>query len=362
MNTKNTPNIYFCFGSDNFSIQEILHEHKARLRDKNSNADINDFDFADTENRFELEKNIKNTLRSGSLFCADKFTVIRNFWSTQRKGKKKDIEAKEEDGKENKKGSFEEFLLEYLEKMSSRDRIFFLESRDLDKRGRAYKVLENLVRGGKAERQEFSVPLGFQFNAWLEARMRRCGGKISKANVDFLAMILGKGMEQRERGGEVIAAYDLYQAAGEIDKLITHADGREIIKEDILLMVSAGSDMNIFNLIESIGRRDKNKALSILSGQLEKGFNENYVLAMLAYHFRNLISIRSLLDENLNAGEITRRTKLHPTIVEKNIKYARSFSMHSLLLIYEKLYNADIGIKTGKMEPELALDILIAAI
>lgn len=362
MSIKNIPSISFWFGSDDFSMQEILHEEKVRLREKNPNSDINDFDFADAESRFELEKKIMSALRGGSLFCADKFAVIRNFWSTQRKSRKKDDEAAEEDNKENKKAGFEEFLLEYLQRINSHDRIFFLESRDLDKRGRAYKVFEELVKKGQAEKKGFSVPLGFQFNVWLEARMRTRGGKISKADLDFLAMLLGRGMEQRERGGAVIAAYDLYQAAGEIDKLITHADGGEITREDILLMVSASSDMNIFNLIESIGKRDKNRALSILSGQLEKGFNENYILTMLAYHFRNLINIRSLLDENTGASEIAQRTKIHPMAVEKNIKYARSFSAHNLLLIYEKLYSADISIKTGKMEPELALDILIAVI
>lgn len=361
MNAKNIPSIHFWSGNDDFSMQEILHEEKVRLREKNSNADINDFDFADAESRFELEKKARNALRDGSLFCVDKFTVIRNFWSTQRKSKKKDDEEAE-DNRKNKRADFEEFLLEHLQRMNSHDRIFFLESRDLDKRGRAYKVFEGLVKKGRVEKKAFSVPLGFQLNAWLEARMKQRGGKISKADLDFLAMLLGRGMEQRERGGAVIAAYDLYQAAGEIDKLITHADGGEITREDVLLMVSASSDMNIFNLIESIGRRDKNRALNILSGQLEKGFNENYILTMLAYHFRNLINIRSLLDESAGAGEIARRTKMHPMIVEKNIKYARSFSLHNLLLIYEKIYSADISIKTGKMEPELALDMLIAAI
>ena len=49
-------------------------------------------------------------------------------------------------------------------------------------------------------------------------------------------------------------------------------------------------------------------------------------------------------------------------VVEKNIRYARALKAEQLVLIYEKLHGADLGIKTGRMEPELALDILIAAI
>jgi DNA polymerase-3 subunit delta len=175
-------------------------------------------------------------------------------------------------------------------------------------------------------------------------------------------MLLGRGMEQKEKGGQLVAAYDLHQAANEIDKLISYCDGREMEKDDIMLLVSASCDMNIFNLIESIGKKDRSRALAILSGQIREGFNENYILTMLVYHFRNLINIKSLLGEGLGAGEISRRTKIHPMVVEKNIAYCRSLKEENLLMIYEKLYSADLNIKTGKMEPELALDILIAVI
>jgi DNA polymerase-3 subunit delta len=148
----------------------------------------------------------------------------------------------------------------------------------------------------------------------------------------------------------------------EIDKLIAFADGREIRRADIELLVSGREDMNIFSLIESLGRRDKSRALLLLSGQIREGFSEHYLLTMLVYHFRNLLSIQSLLSQGLGAEEIARRTRIHPFVVEKNLAYARNLSEEHLLLIYDKLCAADLNIKTGKMEPELALDLLLAAI
>jgi DNA polymerase-3 subunit delta len=237
-----------------------------------------------------------------------------------------------------------------------------LESRDIDKRSRAYKFFEELSKNKKIQKKEFPMPLGFKFNVWLEERIENRGGKISKTNLDLLAMLLGRGMEQKEKSGQLVTAYDLHQAGSEIDKLISYCDGREIEKGDITLLVSASSDMNIFSLIESIGKKDKNRALAILSGQIREGFNENYILTMLVYHFRNLISIKSLLNDGLGAGEISKMTKIHPMVVEKNIAYCRNLKEENLVMIYEKLYSADLSIKTGKMEPELALDILIAVI
>lgn len=358
MQEGDKKNIYFWFGNDDFSMQESLAGEKQKMLEKSSSADINDFDFANTDNRFELEQKVCNTLKGSSLFSSEKLTVIRNFWSTQRKTKESQSDAGEEKKNRN---TFEDFLIDYIDKINSDDKIFFLESRNMDKRSKGYKFFEELSKKGKIEKKEFTMPLGFKFNAWLEERIKKCGGKISKANLEFLAMLLGKGMEQKERG-EIIAAYDLYQASSEIDKLIAYCDGKEIGKEDILMLVSGREDMNIFDLLESLGKRDKRRAISILSGQLKEGFNENYILTMLVYHFRNLIMIKSLINNGLGSGEIASRTKIHPMVVEKNIGYARQLKEENLIMIYEKLYSADLSIKTGKMEPELALDLLIAAI
>ncbi|MFA7170000.1 MAG: DNA polymerase III subunit delta [Candidatus Paceibacterota bacterium] len=357
-------NIKFWFGSDNFSMLEVLREEKLLMLQKNKNADIADFDFSETESRFDLENRIKEALRGNSLFSSDKLTVIRNFWSSQRKTKKSEDDAEKDDDneKQDKKNDFENFLLSYIEQISSQDKIFFLEKKNLDKRSRAYKTFENMIKNGKIQRREFAMPVGFKLNIWLAERIEKKGGKISKSNLDLLAMFLGKGMEQKERNGDLVVAYDLYQAAGEIDKLIAYCDGKEIERSDIFLLVSTSSDMNIFNLIESIGKKDKARALAILSGQIKEGFNENYILTMLVYHFRNLINIKSFLDRGFGASEIAKRTRMHPMVVEKNISYARNLKENYLVMIYEKLYGADLSIKTGKMEPELALDLLLAVI
>lgn len=354
-------NISFLFGNDDFSIQELLSAEKGSMREKNPNADIGDFDFAFAPSRFELEGSVRNSLRSGSLFASEKMTIIRNFWAGKKPSKEKDG-ADAETGKSDNKSDLEDFLLEYMAGIGPNDKIFFVEPKNIDKRSRAFKFFEGLKGDPRFVSREFVLPIGFQLNAWLEERIRKSQGKISKANVELLAIMLGKGMEQRERGGEVVAAYDLHLAALEIDKLIAYADGREISKEDIGLLVSGREDMNIFNLIESLGRRDKARALAILTGQIREGFNENYILTMLVYHFRNLLSIKALANQGMDAGEIASRTRIHPRVVEKSLGYARNLQEENLVLIYGKLASADSSIKTGKMGPELALDLLVAAI
>ena len=60
-------------------------------------------------------------------------------------------------------------------------------------------ALEKLAKENKLSKKEFAMPLGFKFNVWLEERIKSRGGRISKTNLDLLAMLLGKGMEQKEK-------------------------------------------------------------------------------------------------------------------------------------------------------------------
>lgn len=358
MRADKQKNIKLWFGNDTFSIASLLLERRTEFLRKNLDAEVGVFDFSVGENRNDLEKKLYNTLRGASLFNSEKIIIIKNFFSSKKNRK----DEQEEVGVEvtEVKKDFEESLFETVSKNYS-DQIFFIEESSLDKRSRAFKFFEKILKEDRAEQREFSIPLHFEFNSWLEKTIKEKGGKVSKKTVDFLAMILGKGMEQKERGS-VIAAYDLFQSSMEIDKLIAYCDGDEISEEDILLLVSASSDMNIFNLIESIGKKNRKRAIEILSGQIEQGFNENYILTMLVYHFRSLIMVKSLTDEGMSVDEIIRKTKIHPMVVQKNIHYCRSLSSEYLLAVYRKLYNADASIKNGTMDPELTLDLLVAVI
>lgn len=358
MSTENRKNIKLWFGSDDFSISSLLREHKSEFLKKNRNAETSTFDFSAGENRNDLERKLYNALRGASLFSSEKIVIIKSLFSSQKN--KKDETGEEQKDLEESRQDFEQSLLELIAGNAS-DQIFFIEPRPLDKRSRAFKFFEKILKEGRAEQREFSVPLRFEFNSWLEKAVKERGGKISKQNVDFLAMLLGKGMEQRERGN-IIAAYDLFQSSMEIDKLIAYCDGKEILKEDIVLLISASSDMNIFSLIENIGRKNRKRAMEILSGQIEQGYNESYILKMMVYHFRNLIIVKGLVEKGISAYEIAKITKMHSFVAQKNIQYCQSLSPEYLLAVYGKLYNADASIKNGTMDPELALDLLVAVI
>ena len=53
---------------------------------------------------------------------------------------------------------------------------------------------------------------------------------------------------------------------------------------------------------------------------------------------------------------------MHPYVAEKLAKQTRSFTLEQLETIYRALQDYDFKMKTGQIEPILALDLLIAGL
>ena len=102
----------------------------------------------------------------------------------------------------------------------------------------------------------------------------------------------------------------------------------------------------------------KRQALHLLHQHLEKGESPVYLLAMINYQFRNILEIKDLLERGLPLS----RSLLHPFVARKSFQQAQRFSFDELKKIYRKIFEIDYGMKTGKIEPQTALDLFISEI
>ena len=83
---------------------------------------------------------------------------------------------------------------------------------------------------------------------------------------------------------------------------------------------------------------------------------------MIAYQFRNLLSIKEMQELQKPYGMIAKLCGLHPFVVQKSYYLCNQFSIEQLKKIYQKVFQVDSDIKTGKIEAELALDLLLSEI
>ena len=370
MTEKINNNLSLFFGEDDFTIAEEIKKAKEDFAKNFGEMNISEIDW-ENQNLNEKEKSseLQNELMANSLFSSDKLLVIKNalFSSTIKTGvhslECKDSESKQIEPAYRLKPELqhEDLILKYLENPQERTKIFFVEN-NLDKRKKTYKELIKLEKNGLAEIKEFITPANFNFDLWIKNRVAKLGGKIENNAINILAISLGKGMAQKDRNRNLKQSYNLWEADNEISKLVSYCNDREITNEDVQLLVQSKVDMNIFNLIDSISSKNKNKSALLLNQQIEKGLNEIYILTMFVYQFRNLLKIKSLLEQNLSNQEIAIKAKMHPFVIQKSIEQCQRFEMKDLKKIYQKLFDADLAIKTGKINPRLALDLLVVSV
>jgi DNA polymerase-3 subunit delta len=83
---------------------------------------------------------------------------------------------------------------------------------------------------------------------------------------------------------------------------------------------------------------------------------------MLARQIRILIQVSELQGQGLAQDQIAGELKLHPYVVKKGLAQAPNFTMSQLEEAYALLVDTDWAIKTGEMEDELALDLLVVSL
>ena len=83
---------------------------------------------------------------------------------------------------------------------------------------------------------------------------------------------------------------------------------------------------------------------------------------LLVNHFELMLEIKELRRAGMYAPEISKTLKVHEFRVKKSIGFCEKFTIDKLKSILIQLYEIDRNIKTGTLEPSLALELLVGRI
>lgn len=310
--------LIFLYGPDSYRSQKKLEEMVKSYKEVHKKGlsliffDGEDLDF----------KNLGNELKTTSMFKEKKFMIIKNALA-------------------NKK--FKEDFLENAEKFKkSEDLFLFYEGKDADKRDSLFKYLIKYAKS-----QEFSLLSGVKLENWLKKYFADHRALVELFALKKFIFYIGN---------------DLWQLKNEADKLINYAKGRKISLDDIALLAKPKIENDIFETIDSLAQKRKDKALYLLHKHLEKGDSPLYLLTMINFQFRNLLIVRDLIEKKVQPFEVAKRSGLHPFVAKKTFWQAEKFTLLQLKKIYHKIFQIDLSIKTGKIDPETALDVLISGL
>jgi DNA polymerase-3 subunit delta len=236
-------------------------------------------------------------------------------------------------------------LVDYLPTVPDTARLFFLESRTLPK---SHPVLRLAKSSEAGHVKTFEVPKGNELARWVRAQAKQSEAEIEPQAVQALCTYVGS---------------DLYQLYHEIAKLAAYTDGQRAISvQDVQLLTPHARQASIFDMVDALGQRNGKTASRIYHTLLDAGEHPLALMAMITRQFRLLIQVKELAPKLGTHQAIARELKQNPYPIRKILAQSKNFSSAQLRSIYHKLLDTDVEIKTGRIEPSLALDTLIADI
>lgn len=140
---------------------------------------------------------------------------------------------------------------------------------------------------------------------------------------------------------------DSWALVNEINKLCNFKPASRITSAEVALLSFKKENLNIFDLVDSIVSKNKSRAYELMYREIRDGRDPYYLLSMIAYGFRNMLTIKDLVDRSLSAEAIAKKAKLHPFVVKKTYQNAKRFDAKELRSTYAKILDIDTKAKEG---------------
>ncbi len=247
-----------------------------------------------------------------------------------------------------------ESLPEVLPRLPDWARVVFVEthlksdSRQAAARGKALKKLINAVEGDPRGRvQQFSLPEERDRPRWIVERARSRGAEIEPQAAALLSYRIGD---------------DLTLADSELAKLATYAADRAISAEDVERLTPYSPEASIFEMVDALGQRQGEKALTLVRQLLDDGDDPLRIYGMIIRQYRLLLMVKEQLDKGQTPATMEKAIGVKGWLARKLAAQAGHYSLDLLERIYRKLLEIDLDVKTGQMDPALALETLITTL
>ena len=177
--------------------------------------------------------------------------------------------------------------------------------------------------------------------AWLDSNLKENGTSMSPDAKDVLI--------------DFANGY-LSRISVEVEKLIAYANGRDITRQDVELLVHKDLEYGIFELTECLGRGDSVRSLQILNSLMQETKTAQSVLAMIQSYFRRMFY--AVITPKTNA-QIGAMLGVKEWAVAKAKQSASLFTKVALKNILELCGSLDYDVRTGKIPYKMAVDYLV---
>ncbi len=215
-----------------------------------------------------------------------------------------------------------------------------MSSSELKRKDSLFKKLSRF-----AEVSELKKPGPARMADWVVERFAGYGKVIDRDLADALVQIGGQDMAILQTEIEKIA--------------FSSGEGERIAREDLSVSVPGGVEV-VFNFLDALGEGDHLKAAAAGKKLLDHGSKPEYLVHMIAWHFRQLIRGRDLVDSGLSPREAAEKMgKKFPMVRDKFARQIGRATGEKLVEALGTLSDYDLELKRGGIPERIILDRLV---
>lgn len=244
------------------------------------------------------------------------------------------------DGRLSGRKKLDENFVQYLETSPESTVMLFLEEK-VDRRSAFYKTIKK--RG-------LILPCVEQDNIFLQKFALR----ILKKEDKLISPSLMQELLQR-------TGTNMFRIETECRKLASYlGEEKEVTAESIELCLKKLPEDRVFELIEAIGRGDRERLFRYYGDLLQLEESPTKIRLLIKSNVEKLLLVREKLTEGRSEREMTGELSMEPWRVKKYTAEARHYTLEALRDFFHSLLRLEEEIRQGKIEDRLALEILLS--
>ncbi|MBO5142518.1 MAG: DNA polymerase III subunit delta [Clostridia bacterium] len=309
-------NLYLISGDDEYEKNNYVEKLKENFGDLKKGINLIQID---KDNLYTLEQE----LSTYSFFNEPKLIIVK-------------LQKKASDEDENK--SKKEWLTEDLEdkilnKIETITLVFLEEGTSKGKLNKLISKNGKVIVFDKKKPQELAT--------WAQEFAKEAGVSLNKAEAVYLVDLCGSNKQV---------------LVNEIKKLVDYCEDHKITKADIDKMCIKTSEIIIFDLTDSYGKKDIKSTLKNLEDLIENKEPLQKILIMLTKHFKSLLLAKVILEQGKN---VAAELGISPYPAKKYSDQSKNFSKDELIRIFKDLAQLDVDSKVGKIDLKIGLQKII---
>ena len=137
------------------------------------------------------------------------------------------------------------------------------------------------------------------------------------------------------------------------------SDKKMVMPQDVEAVCSTQTVSHIFDMLEAVANKNKEKALSLYYDLLTLKEPPMRILYLIVRQFNGILQVKDLMSRGVSGKEIASRIGAAPFVSGKYQAQAKYFEMSTLLDALNECARTEEAVKQGRLNDRLGVELII---